>query len=234
MDNNYEYDKIDLDGPAFRLVRLHQGDCGDLSCDLFQAVLHQRDEIIPYEALSYTWGPTGGHHSLVVNDRKMSITANLYLALKSLRYPHSDRILWIDAVCINQSNVKERNHQVAQMSHIYKQASRVIFFLGNATFTTDAFMLFMQLRWRKIWAVAHEKTQALDDVPRQGLKSLLSRPWFRRVWILQEVANAKSAIVCCGNFAIAANIFAIAPIIFGIDPSVHCQSVIDIMPGPWR
>ncbi|UKZ69145.1 uncharacterized protein TrAtP1_010154 [Trichoderma atroviride] len=252
MDNNYEYDKIDLDGPAFRLVRLHQGDCGDLSCDLFQAVLHQRDEIIPYEALSYTWGPTGGHHSLVVNAQKMSITANLYLALKSLRYPHSDRILWIDAVCINQSNVKERNHQVAQMSHIYKQASRVIFFLGNATFTTDAFMLFMQLvqqecskhayrswtrddeRWKKIWAVAQEKTQAFDDVPRQGLKSLLSRPWFRRVWILQEVANAKSAVVCCGNFAIAANIFAIAPIIFGIDPSVHCQSVIDIMPGPWR
>ncbi|KAM0520670.1 hypothetical protein ACHAPE_003067 [Trichoderma viride] len=252
MDGNYEYDGIDLDGPAFRLVRLHQGDSGDLSCDLFQAVLHQHDEIIPYEALSYTWGPTGGRYSIVVNDQKMSITANLFLALKSLRYPHSDRILWIDAVCINQSNVNERNHQVAQMSDIYKQANRVIFFLGNATFTTDAFMHFMQLvqqecskyayrswtrddeRWKKIWAVAQEKTQAFDDVPCQGLKSLLSRPWFRRVWILQEVANAKSAIICCGNLAIAANIFAIAPIIFGVEPSVHCQSVIDIMPGPWR
>ncbi|KAL7893891.1 heterokaryon incompatibility domain-containing protein, partial [Trichoderma sp. TUCIM 5745] len=252
MDNNYEYDKIDVDGPAFRLVRLHQGESGDLSCDLFQAVLHQDDEIIPYEALSYTWGPIAGRHSIVVNDQKMSITANLYLALKSLRYPHSDRILWIDAVCINQSNVKERNHQVAQMSDIYKQASRVIFFLGNATFTTDAFMHFMQLfqqecskyayrswtrddeRWKKIRAVAQEKTQAFDDVPCQGLRSLLSRPWFRRVWILQEVASAKSAIVCCGNLAVAANIFAIAPIIFGVKPSVHCQSVIDIMPGPWR
>lgn len=252
MSNSYDYDKIDLDGPAFRLVRLHQGDSGELSCDLFQAVLHQRDEIIPYEALSYTWGPIAGHHSIVVNDQKMSITANLYLALKSLRYPHSDRILWIDAVCINQSNVKERNHQVAQMSDIYKQANRVIFFLGNATFTTDAFMHFMQLvqqecskyayrtwtrddeRWKKIWAVAQEKTEPFEDVPCQGLKSLLSRPWFRRVWILQEVANAKSAIVYCGNLAIAANIFAIAPIIFGVDPSVHCQSVIDIMPGPWR
>lgn len=252
MDNNYEYDKIDVDGPAFRLVRLHQGDSGDLSCDLFQAVLHQHDEIIPYEALSYTWGPIAGHHGIVVNDQKMSITANLYLALKSLRYPHSDRILWIDAICIDQSNVKERNHQVAQMSDIYKQASRVIFFLGNATFTTDAFMQFMQLvqqecskyayrswtrddeRWKKIRAVAEEKTQAFDDEPCQGLRSLLSRPWFRRVWILQEVASAKSAIVCCGNLAIAANIFAIAPIIFGVEPSVHCQSVIDIMPGPWR
>lgn len=252
MDTSYDYDQIDLDGAAFRLVRLHQGDSGELSCDLFEAVLHQRDELIPYEALSYTWGPTGGHHTIVVNDQRMGITANLYLALKSLRYPHSDRILWVDAVCINQSNVKERNHQVAHMSDIYKQANRVIFFLGNATFTTDAFMHCMQLvqqecskyayrswtrddtRWKEIWAAVQEKTQAFDDVPYQGLKSLLSRSWFRRVWILQEVANAKAAIVCCGNQEITANTFAIAPIIFDVKPSVHCQSVIDIMPGPWR
>ncbi|UKZ96275.1 uncharacterized protein TrAFT101_011074 [Trichoderma asperellum] len=252
MAANYEYDKIDLDGPGFRLVRLHQGDGGDLSCDLFQAVLHQHDELIPYEALSYTWGPTGGHHSIVVNDQRMGITANLHLALMNLRYPHSDRILWVDAVCIDQSNVKERNHQVAHMSDIYKQAGRVIFFLGNATFTTDAFMHCMQLvqqecskhayrswtrddiRWKKIWAAVQEKTQGFDDVPCQGFKSLLSRSWFRRVWILQEVANAKAAVVCCGNREIPANTFAIAPIIFGVKPSVHCQSVIDIMPGPWR
>lgn len=253
MDNNYEYDKIDLDGPAFRLVRLHHGDSNEMiSCTLFQAVLHQPDELIPYEALSYTWGPTGGHHSIVANGQTMSITANLYLALKNLRYPHSDRILWADAVCINQSNVKERNHQVVQMSDIYKQANRVIFFLGNATLTTDAFMHCMLLvqqecskyayrswtrddiHWKKIWAIAQGKMKAFDDLPCQGLTILLSRSWFRRVWILQEVANAKSAIVCCGDQAIAANIFAIAPIIFGIEPSVHCQSVIDIMPGPWR
>jgi hypothetical protein len=253
MGNNYEYDKIDLDGPAFRLVRLHRGESDEMiSCTLFQAVLHQHDEVLPYEALSYTWGPMVGHHSITVNGQKMSVTANLYLALKSLRHSNSDRILWIDAVCIDQRNVKERNHQVAQMSWIYKQANRVIFFLGNATLATDAFMHCMQLlqlecskyayrpwtqddlRWKKIWAVVQGKAQAFDDLPREGLENLLSRPWFRRVWILQEVANAKSAIVCCGNQTIAANIFAIAPIIFGVEPSVHCQSVIDIMPGPWR
>ncbi|KAL6895149.1 heterokaryon incompatibility domain-containing protein [Trichoderma evansii] len=252
MDAGYEYDRIDLDGPGFRLVRLHQGDSGELSCELFQAVLHQHDELIPYEALSYTWGLTESHYSIVVNDQRMKITANLYLALKNLRNAHSDRILWVDAICINQSNVKERNHQVAQMSEIYREASRVIFFLGNATFSTDAFMKCMQLvqqecskyayrswarddiRWKKALTVVQGQRQAFDDVPCQGLKSLLSRSWFRRVWILQEVANARSAIVCCGNREIMANTFAIAPFIFGVKPTVHCQSVIDIMPGPWR
>ncbi|PON20336.1 hypothetical protein TGAM01_v210778 [Trichoderma gamsii] len=250
--DQYRYKRLDHDQPIFRLLRLHQGSRGELTCNLFEALLHH-DDVIQYEALSYTWGAPGTPRIVTVDEQKLAITENLYQALISLRRPYTDRILWIDAVCIDQSNTKERSHQVAQMSDIYKQADSVVFFLGPATYSTDAFMDYMghvqqvrskyayrswardDQRWKIIQEAVQEEMGKLDiDLLSLGLKGLLNRPWFLRVWILQEVVNAKNAIVCCGRKEIAASVFSISPIIFKVSPSVHCQSVIDIMPGPWR
>lgn len=250
--DQYRYENLDHDRPTFRLLRLHQGMQGELTCNLFQALLH-RDDLIQYEALSYTWGAPATPRSVTVDEQELAITENLYQALISLRHPNTDRILWIDAICIDQGNTKERSHQVAQMSDIYKQADCVVFFLGRATYSTDAFMdymsLFQQERSKYVyrswarddgrWKVIQEAIQGEINKPdiemlSLGLKGLLNRSWFLRVWILQEVANAKNAIVCCGRKEIAASVFSIAPVIFNVSPSVHCQSVIDIMPGPWR
>jgi hypothetical protein len=250
--DEYQYKRLDHDRPTFRLLRLHQGIQDELTCNLFEALFHH-DDLIQYEALSYTWGASATPKSVTVDEQKLAITENLHQALISLRRPYADRILWIDAICIDQGHTKERSHQVAQMSDIYKQADRVIFFLGRATSSTDAFMDCMnqvqQKRERyayrswarddKFWRVIQETIQGnmnkhdIEMLP-LGLIDLLNRPWFRRVWILQEVANAKDAIVCCGRKEIAASVFSIAPVIFDVNPSVHCQSVIDIMPGPWR
>ncbi|KAH0490081.1 hypothetical protein TgHK011_001565 [Trichoderma gracile] len=134
-----------------------------------------------------------------------------------------------NAICIDQANKKERSHQVAHMSEIYRQADSVIFFLGRATYQTDAFMEYMS------YVQEERNKHAYRSWNRDDKRwSLLNRSWFLRVWILQEVANAKSAVVYCGKKNIPANVFSIAPIIFDVKPSKHCQSVIDIMPGPWR
>jgi hypothetical protein len=69
---------------------------------------------------------------------------------------------------------------------------------------------------------------------RKGLDLLLRRPWFRRVWILQEIANAKNASVWCGTKSVRARTFALAPSLIGIKPERHCQAVLDIMPGHLR
>lgn len=256
--SEYNYEPIDFSGPAIRLLRLCRGIGSEIACELFQAKLCQRDDSISYEALSYTWGLPDVREHIIVNGKPLSVTVNLYLALQQLRQRDEDRILWIDAVCINQKNLKERSHQVQQMGEIYKQADRVIFWLGSGTDETNVFMRSMELlqresirhecrswareddRWKTLWSkvqlelsFSFEKS-TLQQLQCEGLKILLNRPWFRRVWILQEVANAKSALLCCGTRSVSVRVFAIAPLMLNVSPSTHCQAVLDIMPGIWR
>jgi ankyrin repeat protein len=249
---NFEYESLDLeDDLSFRLVHLFKGEDGPIQCTIFHANLHDVVGVIEYEALSYTWGGVAKQHTIEVDGKEMAVTENLYLALRHLRYTYEDRILWIDAICINQGNHKERGHQVRQMGSIYKRAERVIIWLGAATPETDAVFQFMRRleqesnkypcnswkasdgRWRELWWDMLESLNQLS-VEGDGLMSLLHRPWFKRVWIIQEVANARSARVVCGAESVSARIFAIMPSLVEVTPDLQCQSILDIMPGPSR
>lgn len=251
----FHYGTIDHSRPSFRLLRLLKGDGLDLHCEIFLAWLDET-ELVPYEALSYTWGSTAIMDNINVDGQKLRITPNLYAALQQLRYKTTDRILWVDAICIDQRNEAERGHQVQQMGQIYQQADRVLFWLGNATQETDAvFDSLCQLqegskshacrnwknsdpRWKDLWhatkTTVNNKHLVMFHLCHEGLGLLLARPWFKRVWILQEVANARSALVHCGTKSIRARFFALAPLLMGIRPQSHCQAVLDIMPGPSR
>jgi hypothetical protein len=253
----YRYEPLDLGRPAIRLLCLHRGGRNNkISCELFQAELRQRGDTVSYEALSYTWGSPCLTESIIVNGCYLEITLHLYEALQHLRRQDEDRVLWVDAVCIDQENKKERGHQVEQMSKIYKEADRVIFWLGLATLETDIFMESLQLlqresfryacrdwslqddRWKFLWASMESSFKVLHAgfkmLQRQGLLELLERPWFRRVWILQEVALAKAGIISCGTKSVSVRLFGLTPLLLEIKPSTHCQSVLDIMPSPWR
>jgi len=96
----FSYEPIDLEGPAFRLLRLFKGTQSDIECDLFHAQFHS-DNTVTYEALSYTWGEVEMSESIKINGRRLGVTRNLYWALKDLRFKDVDRTLWVDAVCIN-------------------------------------------------------------------------------------------------------------------------------------
>lgn len=72
------------------------------------------------------------------------------------------------------------------------------------------------------------------DVLPRAFHEVLKRPWFRRVWILQEVANARTALVHCGSKSVSATIFALCPTLLRVSPNPHCQAVLDVMPGPSR
>ena len=96
----FTYDLLDLDHPTLRLLRLHRGSGLEIECELFQASF-DNDDIIPYDALSYTWGGTDLTATVHVNGCTLGVTANLHLALQYLRSRDVDRILWIDAVCID-------------------------------------------------------------------------------------------------------------------------------------
>lgn len=239
----FRYEPLDLEGRSTRLLSLYQqGSSPGLECDLFEVSLE--DDWFEYEALSYTWGSTDLTEPITVNGRILYITENLYNALVNLQLESTARIIWIDAVCIDQQNLKERGHQVQQMGQIYSRADRVIFWLSTGGFEIDALMdCLTQLqkasiqhasnnwtrtdaRWRDLWTAAKYllrfRYPSLEHDLTVGLKMLLDRDWFKRVWILQEVAKAKTALLCAGTKSISARIFALAPELVELKPEPHC------------
>ncbi|KAH9208523.1 heterokaryon incompatibility, partial [Leptodontidium sp. 2 PMI_412] len=80
----------------------------------------------PYEALSYVWGDNGSQKKIFIDGIPFAITPTLHAALENLRLEYDERILWIDALCINQANEHERTNQVSCMGRIYRQAVVVV------------------------------------------------------------------------------------------------------------
>lgn len=216
-----------------------------------------KDVLGPYEALSYTWGSAAEPNHILVNGKTLAVTRNLHLALHQLRFDLEDRILWVDAICINQENKNERGHQVQQMGEIFRQANRVLFWLGEGTLETDRFMDFLAIlqqyslqysyrewsiddeHWEVIWKSAlraglgNSTPQQLSKL-QQDCQDLLRRPWFKRVWILQEVTNAQAGLLCCGTKAVKPWLLDLAQSLLCVKPDDHCQAVLDVMPGPWK
>lgn len=159
------------------------------------------------------------------------------MALRHLVSWETDRILWIDAVCIDQDDHKERGHQVEQMGKIYRQAEKVIVWLGHSTARTDSAMAFMEdSRSQDGQARPDTRITKLDPEHPvvKGFDQILGRPWFRRIWILQEVANARYATIACGKKSVPARTFVMAAQTLEITIPPHAQVVLDLMPGPSR
>jgi hypothetical protein len=131
-----------LEGPtSIRLLELAacaQPD-GQLSCNIRHADL---DDSPFYEAVSYVWGDETNLNTIVCNGVELSITRNLAAALYSLRHRNEampPRVLWVDAICINQKDTaREKEHQIPLMRRIYAEAAEVIIWLGNDSDLEDS------------------------------------------------------------------------------------------------
>jgi hypothetical protein len=138
-ENKYCYSP--LPGPgSIRLLRLmaHTDENARIECRLFDYPLQELEErACLYEALSYVWGGSDKPHSISIGGYYLPITANLYAALLHLRDRLIERIIWVDAICIDQDNQTERAQQVQSMAKIYCKANRVIVWLGEAAADSD-------------------------------------------------------------------------------------------------
>jgi hypothetical protein len=140
----------------------------------------------------------------------ITITENLNAALPYLRFRRQPRTLWIDTICIDQTNLAEKGHSVARMAEVYNYAARVIIWLGvEANSSTNAMKAMRWLgeqvivNWKqRSLLLASEATQEeLDDLIQRDMDiflSLLERPWFERLWVQQEAKLAQHAQVVCG------------------------------------
>lgn len=103
MDSSYKYKRLDLSTDAIRLIRILKGREDPIECQVFETCLDQV-EGVPYEALSYVWGNKKSTDKILVDGYPFTVTENLFEALSNLRQFGRDRLLWIDAICIDQSH----------------------------------------------------------------------------------------------------------------------------------
>lgn len=163
---------------SIRLLRLlpHQDEDAPIQCQLFVCGLENSGGPRPYEALSYVWGSDHGSQSVSIEGCHLPVGGNLFAALLHLRDPFIERILWIDAVCINQQDNMEKGHQVQSMATIYAKATRVIVWLGKATPGID-----QALEEIRIAGLAGK--QSAPTMNENAILKLLEATWFRRVWV---------------------------------------------------
>ncbi|MCJ1432239.1 hypothetical protein MMC27_001595 [Xylographa pallens] len=179
-----------------RLLLVHPADTPDdpLICDLQVASLDDSPE---YCAISYTWGEHVFDQYISVSGVQFAVTKHLHSALQIFR--EDDRpIFWVDQICINQGDVAERSHQVVLMTRIYSQPRMVFVWLGEEIEETgDAFVfLYNLLQLNAPWQILDPSAHSR---PWKGLFDILSRSWFSRVWIIQEVAPCDRISLFCGR-----------------------------------
>lgn len=248
----YQYQPIDLAKDAIRVLKLvHGHETEPIECDLVESLLGE-EQGIPYQALSYTWGTSTNNQTVKLCGIKKRVTENLHSALLHLRKPNEDVWLWVDALCIDQENHREKTHQVGHMRRIYEKADHVLIWLGLGTRETSILMDAMAelhtlardhgdyqrhnpRAWEKAWPLMVGEAQpGFQSICQNALKNMLARPWFRRVWILQEVFSARAATMLCGTKAISTETFVIMSKLLHVTPEPYVQAVLDIMPGYLR
>lgn len=141
-----------------------------------------------YDAVSYTWADENGEStkccSLEIGSHGLllPITRNCDAVLRWVQ-KYTDRV-WIEAVCINQNDIQERAKQVDLMSMIYTGASRTFAYVGEATDDSDSVLRNLAAG---TWAPSHL------------LEPFFGRPYFSRVWVVQEIALSQHIIMMCGD-----------------------------------
>ena len=146
---------------------------------------HAGERAQRYEALSYVWGTMSKQLSIEIGEAEFAVTGNLHAALKRLRDDCFERILWIDAICINQQDHDERTQQVGCMALIYASASSVIVWLGEpGPDCGDVALEDLRAAAAAIRVISPqpETTTPYREIA-QRVFSLLNRPWFNRVWV---------------------------------------------------
>lgn len=151
---------------------------------------------------------------ILLNDQIFKIRDNLHQFLRRLRFTNLSLLLWVDAICIDQSDIEERTSQVALMRCIYANAQEVLVWLGQDTLGEDfkdgeaalelipQFVVFLERLGET--ESDNEMADALADYEFSAkflcVCNLLERPWWTRIWIVQEMAVArKGPHVCCGS-----------------------------------
>jgi hypothetical protein len=158
-------------------------------------------DVDPYVALSYTWRDPRLRRSVMIGEKVYNVTENLAIALEHLQ-EEKTLILWIDAICIDQSNEHEKSIQVQRMGEIFSSAAFVIAWIGTAADESDlALQELKRCYLNRAFSLEPNvfANQFFATLPIEPTRALFSRPWFKRVWVGQEVALSTDVFFICGQ-----------------------------------
>lgn len=245
MAPSYQYQPLSSPSTQIRLIELLPGR-GIIQCRLKVTELGEAEHT--YEPISYCWKAYTREHwygssykekkkqktlRVRVDGADLYITENLHGALRQMRLESGIRVLWADAICINQADDEGKSVQVAMMSRIYKGGFQTLAWLGEADHRTRKAFAHLKdcanrasantslspqyeqsdpgvvsrnsqrpgvtalCRWLPTWEwFARESL-------RVSVESIIRRPYFRRTWIIQEIAISNRILFMCGKFDIA-------------------------------
>ncbi|KAH9208830.1 heterokaryon incompatibility protein-domain-containing protein [Leptodontidium sp. 2 PMI_412] len=238
MPGDFRYTSLKNPESDLRLIQIASGQHGDdLKCTI---TVHSKHSLkrTKYNALSYTWGDVAVKVPISLNGKIFFVTTNLEGALRNLRcLTPAERgkqlPLWVDAICINQNDIEERDDQVRRMKDIYESAEWVTIWLGNYYEPCDDRILINEAKWGienpgrgskmdtvEATGLALSLGYMLDDPSKDQtfldytknyppevenikawvqLSRLFQRPWFERLWVIQEISVSQRAMVLCGK-----------------------------------
>lgn len=205
LGGSYNYQPL-IDDAEIRILTLQPGQWdAPIECQLRHSSLDKEPD---YEALSYVWGDPTETRSISLNQHDFRITWNLEVALRYLRLENEPRTLWVDALCINQNSIPERNQQVRGIWRIYQSARKVVAWLGEESDDTDeAFAVLKDIQKLTIPSLVKDEwttenfghiymslsPQILRDVGFDAENKnwiaffrFWQRPYWTRMWIIQE------------------------------------------------
>ncbi|KAF3000693.1 hypothetical protein E8E13_002202 [Curvularia kusanoi] len=181
--------------------------------------LHMNNFEARFEALSYVWGDEHAKRTVQISGYSVEVTRMLYTAFEHLRYPLEKRTLWIDQVCIDQTNDDEKSHQVSLMRTIYKKCSQCVVWLGGIPSDKGFSKLDAEVAMAFIHTMAYGRydlsevdpkirTFLANDVSgkkaRKAFEALImgGNPWWSRVWTLQEASLPAEATLHWGPLCV--------------------------------
>lgn len=175
----YQYQPLQHPDSIRRIKLLPGSGDAPLLCTLSEVRL--LDSPTPtYKAISYTWGKPIFSHQIreVESGQDIRITKSLFEALKAIRSKSEHSLLWADAICINQASDEERNHQVAFMTQIYKNASGVLVWLGMLSEDSTNTLHSVLKSMRKDHYTAWSTSCIYDDFFENLAIEFFSLPWY--------------------------------------------------------
>ena len=198
----YNYQPLDFDQKQFRLLAVLPSTTFDdpIECKLHHYSLKDAPF---YSALSYQWGDPSEWQSISVDGAQFPVGINLHGALQQLRARQCP-LLWVDAICINQEDTAEKSRHVPLMKQIYHHADCVSVWLGQHSNGSENIMDMIRAIDVSRRAGSPDRRGPWMPSPQvlrnnaASLRAFFQRPYWQRVWIIQEIASASNITIFCG------------------------------------
>lgn len=213
----FKHDVLDLGSATIRVLKVHRTKLGGL----IQCTLKQVPLVHSYTCLSHTWGPVNQSRKLILlNEHEFWVREGLWSFLDIASQSYTDQWLWIDAICINQEHIVEKNHQVRLMAQIYRQAVRVLVWLGSGDASMEYHLRALEAAFAEYDGAhvgedvfgCHFITHSADNTDMlhrirclvdgrllDRLRVIETLPYWSRMWIVQEILLGNTVTLLYGR-----------------------------------